>query len=194
MLIKRIQISLWDIIISGLLAIMFTVSPMFINTGRCSFTVREAGMAAFYFTLFIAGAALIRLFLIKFQYKFIFFEPILNHKHALIILTGIMFLLWLTILIILYPGTVINDTWGQLSQFVYTFYSDNKIHLEYLGDHHPVLTTFIMGQIIIPLANMVSNLQVAMFIYVILQAILTVNGRKRAFLTASYFSVTILTN
>ncbi len=170
---NRFQLSVWDILFSLFLAFMFTVSPQYIATGSAILAVGTILHFILYFLAFLAATAIIRYVLKNLNFNIAFFQRLLNHKHALFILAGIMFLLWLPVMIILYPGTVINDTWGQLSQFVYTFYSDSKIHFEYLGDHHPVLTTFIMGWLIIPLANLIGNLQVAMFVYVIIQAILT---------------------
>lgn len=169
----QLRQSAWDIFFSLVLAVMFTVSPQFISTGKCILSLQEVVKIVLYFSVFIFSAALVRTFLVRFDFNISFFQNLLNHKHSILILALIIFLLWLPVLIILYPGTIINDTWGQLSQFVRTFYSDNTIHFEYLGDHHPVLTTFIMGWLIIPLANVLGNLQVALFIYVLLQALLT---------------------
>ena len=130
--IKSTPPSVWDIFFSVPLAIMFTVSPSYIASGNFVFTGSAFLRVLLYFIVFFAVASTIRIGLLKLDFNIGFFQKLLNHKHALLILSLIMLLLWLPILIILYPGTVINDTWGQLSQFVYTFYSDSTIHFEYL--------------------------------------------------------------
>lgn len=175
-MLKRLysfQITIFDLIIALLISCMFSISPQYIANGKCAFTGTTVLQILLYFVVFLVVLSIIRLGLEKVDFSINFFQKILNHKHALLILTLLMFLLWIPTLIILYPGTVINDTWGQFSQFVYTFYSGDKIQFQYLGDHHPVLTTFIMGWLIVPLANAIDNLQIALFVYALLQSLVT---------------------
>lgn len=173
---KNVYMSAWDLIFSLVMAFMFTVAPHYIADGSFVFNGSIISHTLIYCAVFLVGFIAFRYILVKLNFEISFFRKILDHKYSLLILALIMFLLWLPILIIFYPGTVINDTWGQLSQFVYTFYSGDKIHFDYLGDHHPVLTTFIMGQLIVPLANATGNLQIAFFVYVILQSMVTCLG------------------
>ena len=163
----------WDILISLILAIMFAVSPQYIADGSVTLTGGCVVHAALFFIVYLSAVMVIRIFLRHSDLNISFFRKLLENRHSLIWLTLIMFLLWVPVLIILYPGTVINDTWGQFSQFIYTFYSGDKIQFEYLGDHHPVLTTIIMGWLIVPIANAIDNLQIAFFIYVLLQSFIT---------------------
>ena len=167
----------WDLIISLLLAVMFAISPQYIANGQLVFSGRTALLLFLYFIAFLGCGILARFFMCRSSRDNSRIaqgvQRFLNKKNSLILLSLFMFLLWLPVLIILYPGTAINDTWGQLSQFVYTFYSSDKIQFQYLGDHHPVLTTFIMGQGIIPAAELTGSLQAAFFVYVLLQAFLT---------------------
>ena len=84
-------------------------------------------------------------------------------KNGLIIL-----ICWLPILVMLYPGTAINDTWSQLQQAI-DFYN-GKLNL---SAHHPVFDTFIMGIVILPIALTTSKWHISFFVYVIVQAICT---------------------
>ena len=97
---------------------------------------------------------------------------IIKSKYPVLILASVMLLIWLPVLIMLYPGTAINDTWNELQQFIRAFRGD-RVYLEFLYDHHPIVTTFIMGQIIVPIAELTGNWQAAFFFYVLLQAFLT---------------------
>lgn len=65
----------------------------------------------------------------------------------------------------MFPGTLINDTWSQLSQYYY----------ENVANDHPFFDTFVMGFIIIGIAKSKYSVkwQMAFFIYVILQALIT---------------------
>ena len=180
---KYIQnLTVLDLIVSTFLAFMFTVAPDFIKTGKHTYTARSMGMAVLLIILFLFLAMFFRLLLSVpagnrkrngAGKAFAAAENLLSYKDALFILAFIMLLFWLPTLISLYPGTAINDTWGQLTQYVYTFYSGSRLHIEYLGDHHPVVTTLIMGGVIIPLTTITGNLQAAFFIYVLVQSFLT---------------------
>ena len=176
MYVKKIlsfYFSPWDLLISLMLSIMFAVSPHYIANGSVILTGGCVVHATLFFIVFLCSVMVIRNFLRYSDLNISYFRKLLENRHSLIWLTLIMFLLWVPVLIILYPGTVINDTWGQFSQFIYTFYSGDKIQFQYLGDHHPVLTTIIMGWLIVPIANAVDNLQIAFFIYVLLQSFIT---------------------
>lgn len=172
------HLTIADLIITFILAFMFTAAPSYISKGSLVFSTNSAIYAVLYFTLFLAIGCVARWLLsvpVKSVSNKIFtaFDNLVNRKNSLSILTLLMFLFWLPTLIVLYPGTAINDTWGQLTQYLYAFYSGNKIQFEYIGDHHPVITTFIMGQIIVPIGRLTGNMQIGFFIYVLLQSLLT---------------------
>ena len=170
------NITILDLIAALILAAMFTVSPQYINTGSFVFNGASLLQGGLYYFGIIAAAMLLRR-LLKLPKSaashFNWFERLLNHRFATLLLALLVLVMWLPSLITLYPGTVINDTWGQLSQYVYTFYLDGEVHIECLGDHHPVVSTLIMGAFIIPLASKVGNLQISLFIFVLLQAFFT---------------------
>lgn len=174
-----------DVFISAFLSFTFTAAPQYISSG----SFRFSGRAVVEFVLYI----IILLFLAAGGRRLLlmggsgegsrgrilaFAENLLSRRMAVILIALLMFLFWLPVLIALYPGTAINDTWNQLYQFVYAFYSGRSggiggIQLRYLGDHHPVAATLIMGVTMIPLASATGNLQIAFFIYVLLQAFIT---------------------
>ena len=83
-----------------------------------------------------------------------------------------MLLLWLPLLMALYPGTLINDTWGQLQQFIISI-KMGDITQNILTDQHPIFDTLFMGLLIIPIVELTGNWHIAIFIYVLFQALLT---------------------
>lgn len=99
--------------------------------------------------------------------KFNFKSKLFSDKKGIVFCTIIIFICWLPVLIALYPGTMINDSWGQLKGF-YLWLNGYS-----LSSHHPVLDTIILGIIILPLSKLTGNWHLFIFIYVILQAIIT---------------------
>lgn len=93
---------------------------------------------------------------------------ILDSKHSTLYLALIIFLCWLPVLVMLYPGTLANDTWGQLNQVMNL--NDGAWTIE---AHHPVFDTFYMSVIILPIARLFNNWHFAFFVYVLIQAIFT---------------------
>ena len=172
------RLTIADLIITFLLAFMFTVAPSYISKGCLVFSRFSAIYMALNFILFLAIGG-VATWILSVPDKsasnkiLTAFDNLVNRKNSLGILTLLMFLFWLPTLIILYPGTAINDTWGQLTQYLYAFYSGNTIQFEYIGDHHPVITTFIMGQIIVPIGRITGNMQIGFFVYVLFQSLLT---------------------
>lgn len=79
---------------------------------------------------------------------------------------------WFPIIFALYPGTLINDTWGQLSEYI-RYYNIGGTYYGRLSDHHPFVDTLIMGSIITPFGEKLQNWQLGFFVYTILQVILT---------------------
>lgn len=77
---------------------------------------------------------------------------------------------WFPIIFALYPGTLINDTWGQLSEYI-RYYNIGGTYYGRLSDHHPFVDTLIMGSIITPFGEKLQNWQLGFFVYGRLQEI-----------------------
>ena len=181
-MLNHFIISKTDCIFCIILALAFSASPYYIRTGSCSFNLEFVITAVYMFAFFLffnisARTVLYNYFsawqnelqngslLSRFRY-------LLEGKNAIYILGIIMLLFWLPLLIALYPGTLINDTWGQLQQFIMWIKTDG-IAQSILSDHHPLFDTFVMGLMIVPIVELTGNWHVAIFTYVIMQAILT---------------------
>ncbi|MDO4889179.1 MAG: DUF6020 family protein [Candidatus Saccharibacteria bacterium] len=95
-------------------------------------------------------------------------DRIFNSRHRTLWLALIIFLCWLPVLIMLFPGTLANDTWGQLNQVM-----NLKDGAWTISAHHPVFDTSFMSIIILPAAHIFNNWQLAFFVYVLIQAIFT---------------------
>lgn len=95
----------------------------------------------------------------------------MNSRFAVYKVACIILFCWLPVLIVLYPGTLINDTWGQLSQFIRWTETGGAKGILY--DYHPIFDTFFIGVLIVPFAKLSGNWHFAIFTYVILQACLT---------------------
>ena len=158
-----------------LLGFAFAAAPHYINKGECYFTIGYFIVSIILGIIFIVSASIIRV-LIKsnisksYENRFVSFiyRIIWERNHPLLILTIIIFLLQLPLLILLYPGTLINDSWWQLNMYQ-EFINTGKG----LSDHHPIIDTFILGIIIFPLTKLFANVQVAFFIYVLIQSLCT---------------------
>ena len=81
---------------------------------------------------------------------------IFDSKYSTIWIAIIIFLCWLPFIIMLYPGTLANDTWGQLNQVL-------NLHdgAWTIGAHHPVFDTAFMSVIILPLEKIFNNWHMA---------------------------------
>ena len=87
--------------------------------------------------------------------------------HSFWLQAGILFACWLVVLLLLYPGTLINDTWGQLK--LYRMYTQAADKAWIMNTHHPVLDTFWMGSILWTLSGWI-GWEGAVFVYVLVQA------------------------
>lgn len=97
-----------------------------------------------------------------------FLEKIFEKKNNLFIIALIIMLCWLPVLIMLYPGTAVNDTWGELQQII-----NLQNNIWNISAHHPVFDTFTMATIILPIVYYTKNWHLALFFFVIIQAIIT---------------------
>lgn len=95
-------------------------------------------------------------------------EKLFGSKYSVLLMAVVIMVCWLPALMMLYPGTMINDSWGQLEQ-VLSLQRGTWV----VSAHHPVFDTFLMSSIIIPLAKVFGNWHMGMFCYVLFQAICT---------------------
>ena len=95
-------------------------------------------------------------------------DKIMENKKRLFIIAIIIFICWLPVLTMLYPGTCINDTWGQLTSVIKL-----KNGQWSMSAHHPVFDTIFMSTIILPIVYKFGNWHFAIFVYVLVQAIIT---------------------
>lgn len=158
------------------LALAFTSAPYYMNTGECHITLGYCLSTLILYIIFLYIVQVSRKYLNKFNIKdtptscFIghYMENILNNKHSVLLLTLSIFICWIIPLLFLYPGTFINDTWGELQQYI----SFTQMH-GVLQDHHPVFDTLILGTLIVPLAQATGRWHIVIFLYVLLQAFFT---------------------
>lgn len=167
-----------DFVVCLILAFLFTAAPHYIREDSFVISAGVLWTMLFYYLGFLLAAFIARRLLLGFggrrsSWRILScFRRILDHRYAVLLLSLIMFLCWLPLLITFYPGTAINDTWNQLQQFMRVF-RDGRVYLEFLYDHHPIVDTWIMGQIIIPLVKLTGDWHLAFFIYVLLQSFIT---------------------
>lgn len=174
-------ISKSDVFLSVVLAYAFSASPYYIRTWSCPLNLELCVSMLLMFLGFLvlnigSRAILYSYFSLADAEKsnhaiFRKCKNVLDGNYAVYKIACIILLCWLPVLIALYPGTIINDTWGQLSQFIRWLGSDGTQKV--LNDHHPIFDTLFMGVLIVPLAKLTGHWHIAIFAYVILQACLT---------------------
>ena len=165
-----------DILLCFFLGIAFSIFPDYYNNGSYTIDKYLFFRLIIYFFTFSILCICIRVLIDKLNKiqnnKDGVIDKIFNkenkvYKYKIFIIAGMIFLLWLPIIIGLFPGTVANDTWGQLNQFLFLSKGGH------LYDHHPVLDTIYMGIIISFIVNICNNWNLAFFVYVIIQALIT---------------------
>ena len=171
------KLSILDIIISLFLGLAFAASPNYYKTGDCDFNIniilKGLGLSLIFTILAVGFRIIIEHINDSNTNKIRKFDILFDknkrlYQYRMIILALIILLFWMPVLCSLYPGTASNDTWGQIAQF------HNLIkYKSHLDDKHPILTTLLIGTIIVPLSQITGNWQLFMFLYVILQAIAT---------------------
>ena len=95
-------------------------------------------------------------------------DRLFNSKHLLFWLTLIIMICWLPALFMLYPGTLINDSWGQINRVLAL--QDGEWGF---SSHHPMFDTFFISIIIIPIQMITGSWHFGFFAYVIIQALCT---------------------
>ncbi|MFT9410548.1 DUF6020 family protein [Liquorilactobacillus hordei] len=170
-----------------MVSLMLAAAPKYIQMGYCKFNLGYFLTVLWIFmALTVISWGLRSKLLNNSINKDAFFDSnkwikiIFNSKYSVLYITLIIFSCWLPVIISLYPGTLINDTWGQLGEFI-NFSKGGVIHKGVLSDHHPFVDTLIMGSIITPFGKLFHNWQLGIFVYVIIQA----------FFSALSFSLTV---
>lgn len=169
-----------DIFLCAFLALAFTASSRYIKTGDCEVDGVYVLSSLLFFTALLGINFLIRKGITCYFESRMgthhrlsrFCELFFDSKHGLMKTAFLIFLCWLPVLLILYPGTFINDTWGELQQFM-AFTDGGRLHRHVLSDHHPFFDTLVMGTLIVPMAKLTGAWHVVIFLYVLLQAVLT---------------------
>lgn len=168
-----------DIIVNLFLALLIASSSKYIATGNCEFNAVYFLTALVLFIFLLICNEGLRYFISNYYnktaeekipipiIKWLFFS-----KWSLFRIAILIFFLWAPILIALYPGTLINDSWGQLQQFM-MFTENGVIHRNVLTDHHPFFDTLFMGILIVPFAKSTGFWHISIFAYVLLQAAIT---------------------
>ena len=169
-----------DIFLCAFLALAFTSSSRYIKAGDCEIDGVYVLSSFVLFMSLLGINFLIRKGItcyfesnVEVHHRLVrFCELFFESKHGLMKTAFLIFLCWLPVLLILYPGTFINDTWGELQQFM-AFTDGGRLHRHVLSDHHPFFDTLVMGSIIIPVAKLTGAWHVAIFLYVLLQSLFT---------------------
>ena len=172
--------SLGDYICCLLLSLALVAAPNYLKNGSCKFSISYLVQSMFIFGCLIIINFLIRKYIIRNvvspfhlshnRYKE-FWSYLLENKHSFLIFFAIIMTCWLPVICALYPGTLINDTWAQLQQFINYFYVG--IHHGIFSNHHPILDTLTMGSVITPFGEKLGNWHWGFFMYTLLQEILT---------------------
>ena len=170
-------LSFIDYVVTAVIALAFTAAPyyMYSEGGNCDITFGYVLSSLATFTIFLILTYLFRNFLDKYDWnrKNTFkaatgLEQILSRRNAALIIAILICAAWIIPLCFLYPGTFINDTWSELQQFI--CYSNGEV---VFSDHHPIFDTLVMSLIIVPLSQLTGRWHMMIFIYVLIQAILT---------------------
>lgn len=171
--------SISDYIVCLILALGLAAAPYYINTGSCTLSLTYFVTVIIVFLTLLIISTVIRNLLVRdaksrrYNSQYLTrWNRLLDNKYAVIWLMLIILLLWSPVIISLYPGTLINDTWGQLSEYI-QYFNIGGIYNGRLSDHHPFIDTLIMGTMITPFGEKLHNWQLGFFIYTIIQVILT---------------------
>ena len=170
----------FDACLCAFLALAFSSSFNYIHNGDCAIDGVYL-LSAFAFFVFLIGinAAIRREIVLFYKHNTnessfgkSFCNCFFESKKSLFKTALLIFICWLPVLLVLYPGTFINDTWGQLQQFM-AFIDGGSLHRNVLSDHHPFFDTLLIGSIIVPFSKFTGAWHVAIFLYVLLQAFIT---------------------
>ena len=164
-----------DYLFCALLAPALTASSDYIQTGSFTPAVGYFAAAFVLFAALLLAAYILRTFLsglpnasVPERRIFRLVRRVMESRFHVLIIALLIFVCWLPALWFLYPRTCINDTWGQLIQFI-RFRGGEPV----LSDHHPVFDTFLLGYMIVPFSQRTGEWHYAIFFYVLLQSFLT---------------------
>lgn len=175
----RRSVNVLDVFLAIILSFGMVFADGYFKTGSAQISPHKICL-----TIVVTAILLVNLYLIKgflqhnemqlishsnsWQY---YCHQLLNHKHIVLYSALVILLFWIIPLVLLYPGSLSNDGWGQLGQFKLAF-AGGHIHQNIISDHHPFVDTLIMGIVITPFGHF-HHWQLGLFVYVILQAIFT---------------------
>ena len=169
------ELSAADYLLCMLLALACTASPYYRSSGECRFSLAFWLTAFSFFAVLLLCSGAIRTFLSMSETYPMdngviceLMGKVLARPHHDFIIAVFIFACWLPSICFLYPGTLINDTWGQLNQFIIYGFTGH-----YLFDNHPVFDTILMGTAIVPLSVKTGQWHAVIFCYVLIQAIAT---------------------
>ena len=173
---KKSVLALSDFAVCLILALAFTAAPYYIKDGYCKITAGFVFTSFVFYAVFLFFTYLIRRFLQVGKWDaadrvsplMARGEKLINTKYATISISLIILAFWIVPLVFLYPGTFINDTWHQLQQFM-----EYRNGIDVLKDHNPIFDTVVMGQFIVPVSEMTGEWHKVIFVYVLLQAVIT---------------------
>ena len=170
----RNELKLSDYAFCAMLALAFAAAPYYIQNGTCRVTVAYILTSFVYFAAFLVLDDIARLGFKHYIHRTrelklaSVFDKLMQKRCAVLYIAVLILLCWLPVLLALYPGTLINDTWGQLEQYLRLLDGERP-----LTDHHPVFSTLYMGGVIVTFQKLTGNWRFAIFIYTMLQAVLT---------------------
>ena len=173
--LNRRVLGVSDYLFCGLLALAFTASSDYIQTGSFTSSVGYFAAAFVLFIILLLSSCFLRTCLAKSAAAEVpergflkFVSRVMESRFHIFIVACLIFICWLPALWFLYPGTLINDTWGELIQFI-KFTAGDPV----LSDHHPVFDTFLLGAMIVPFSQKTGEWHYAIFFWVLLQSFLT---------------------
>ena len=200
---KFVKPGVFDTILSLVLAGFFASSADFIKTGTCHFDLAFVYSFVCIFVLFMIATTVVRRIIVRVSVHsavhssssvtgdtsrrdthsrhrphayFTRFSEFMARQLRSgwgVILVGLfIFVLWLPYLIVLYPGTLVNDIWGQLQQII-SATENGGFDTSHLWDHHPIFSTLLYGYTILPMARAWGNWHLAIFVFVLVQSVLT---------------------
>ena len=113
-----------DYILCAILAIAFAAAPYFMGSGACPISLAYCLSAVFTFLALLLFAGFTRTMMNRAATDLNadgtpgFVERAMSTRHHVLRIALFIILIWLPVLVLLYPGTLINDTWGELNQYI----------------------------------------------------------------------------
>lgn len=160
----RQTVKIQEVFLSMILSVVYSVSSYAVKTKN---TIFANSVLLKIFVYFIYIYALI--FVCKKAYIYLTNNnkeiKIINNKAFLV---GVIFICWIPTLVMLYPGTLNNDSWGQLQQII-----SLKQKYYNVSAMNPILDTCVMSIAILPIGLKLGRWHEAFFLYVIVQSFIT---------------------